>query len=83
MDAQATLRRRILEGAERYIKADPSDPFLGGRIAAHIRQGITGYVARQDGPQEAFYDADLDVIQVTLASGIEASRHVYRNLRRP
>ena len=29
--------------ADHYIAADKSDPFLSGRVAAHIRNGIAGY----------------------------------------
>ncbi len=53
-NAVQKFEERKRAAAERYILANPSDPFVRGRVEAHLRNGIVGY---NDHGDECFYDA--------------------------
>jgi hypothetical protein len=76
------------DAAERYAKADPSDPFAKARARTHIKNGIATY-ARQDGGI-GYYDAEeaketrylpLPNGEADMTKPYEAT--VYRNIMRP
>lgn len=80
-------KQRWMDGAERYARADRSDPFALARAMTHIRNGIVGL--RSDG-YEACYSADEHMETRTLPDGMKFSNgdtdyqvRTYRNITRP
>lgn len=83
-----SMFRTMRDAAERYAKAENSDPFAKARAMAHIKNGIATY-ARQDGGI-GYYDAEeaTETRYLPNPDGIadltkpyEAT--VYRNVMRP
>jgi hypothetical protein len=75
----------MVAAAERYAKADNSDPFAYARAMAHLRNGVAEY-SNKDG-QATFYSAELHyeprAIKMPNGQVLEWQAEVYRNRFRP
>lgn len=79
---------RWRESAERYARAERSDPFALQRAITHIRTGVVSYAEREDPKHgkiivEGLYNADPVTEFRRLHDGTEYAAVVYRNMRRP
>lgn len=74
--------------AERYAAAEPSDPFLRNRMAAHMRNGVASFRAIEpDVGGDAFYSATEGQETRTYdgfnGQPVEYQAVVYTQRRRP
>ena len=75
-----TIHPLRLEGAERYARADKSDPFALRRALCHTRNGVAGFTVKGE---EAFYNAVVGTEERVTADGSPFVAVVYRNMVRP
>lgn len=83
MKTETQSERHWAAAAERYAAAEPSDPFLRDRIAAHIKNGIAGYLGNgvdanysaTEGQEARTYEYNGETVTYQAV--------VYSNRRRP
>jgi hypothetical protein len=83
MPANPASRERYVKAAERYAKADRSDPWALARALAHIEQGICGYVERGETMVDALYDATPHTELRKMQSGETYPVTIYGSVVRP
>ena len=76
-------RERYIAAAERYAKANRSDPWALARALTHIRTGVVGYVERGNEMSDALYDATPHTEFRTTALGEQYPVQVFGSVVRP
>ena len=74
-------RAKMTNAAQRYAKANPSNPFALSRAQTHIANGIACLF--DDDGRKCYYDADEVIETRTLPDGSEYQVTAYRNIIRP
>lgn len=77
--------KRLLEQAQVFAAADPSDPFTFARCKTHISAGLSNEPAKDGNPAEyeAIASQEIRTFKSTDGTFKEYSVTVYKNLRRP
>lgn len=81
--ANESSRERYVKAAERYAKADRSDPFALARALTHVRTNVVGYVDRGRDVSDALYDATPHTEMRKSPSGELYPVVVYGSVVRP
>lgn len=77
-------KQDMIEAAQRYAKADASDPFAFARAITHLRNGIASRLTSSG--KAAYYDAteDTEPRSIETPTGkVEWRAVVWRNVSRP